>query len=118
MAVTTLSKAETRAGAASAATMKALIYRGPGKKALEDHPKPDIAAATDAIVKMTKTTICGTDLHPKAMFRVSPAAFSGTKAWASSIRLVQPSRHSSPEPGADLLITAAANEQLPAGHIH
>ena len=63
MAVTTLSKAETRAGAASAATMKALIYRGPGKKALEDHPKPDIAAATDAIVKMTKTTICGTDLH-------------------------------------------------------
>jgi alcohol dehydrogenase len=43
--------------------MKALVYRGPGKKALEDHPKPDIAAPTDAIVKIVKTTICGTDLH-------------------------------------------------------
>jgi alcohol dehydrogenase len=43
--------------------MKALVYRGPGKKALEDRPKPQIAAPTDAIVKITKTTICGTDLH-------------------------------------------------------
>lgn len=30
---------------------------------LEDRPKPAISAATDAIVKLTKTTICGTDLH-------------------------------------------------------
>jgi len=44
-------------------TMKALVYRGPGQKALEDRPKPDIAAPTDAIVRITKTTICGTDLH-------------------------------------------------------
>ena len=43
--------------------MKALVYQGPGKKALQDHPKPDIAAPTDAIVKISKTTICGTDLH-------------------------------------------------------
>jgi len=43
--------------------MKALVYLGPGKKALEDRQKPDIAAPTDAIVKITKTTICGTDLH-------------------------------------------------------
>ena len=43
--------------------MRALVYRGPGKKALEDHPKPDIKAPTDAIVKITKTTICGTGLH-------------------------------------------------------
>jgi alcohol dehydrogenase len=39
------------------------VYQGPAKKALEDRPKPDIAASTDAIVKITKTTICGTDLH-------------------------------------------------------
>jgi alcohol dehydrogenase len=43
--------------------MKALIYLGPGRKALEDRRKPEITAPTDAIVKMTKTTICGTDLH-------------------------------------------------------
>ena len=43
--------------------MKALVYLGPGRKTLEDRPKPDLAAATDAIVKLTRTTICGTDLH-------------------------------------------------------
>lgn len=43
--------------------MKALIYQGPGKMALEDRPVPQIVAATDAIVKIHKTTICGTDLH-------------------------------------------------------
>jgi alcohol dehydrogenase len=43
--------------------MKALVYHGPGKRALDDHPKPEITAPTDAIVKITKTTICGTDLH-------------------------------------------------------
>jgi alcohol dehydrogenase len=43
--------------------MKALAYLGPGKKALEERPKPTIAAATDAIVRVTRTTICGTDLH-------------------------------------------------------
>jgi len=43
--------------------LKALVYLGPGKKAFQDHPKPEIAAPTDAIVRITRTTICGTDLH-------------------------------------------------------
>ncbi|MGI4950503.1 MAG: zinc-dependent alcohol dehydrogenase family protein [Janthinobacterium lividum] len=43
--------------------MKALVYLGPGQKALQDRPKPGIAAPTDAIVRVTQTTICGTDLH-------------------------------------------------------
>jgi alcohol dehydrogenase len=43
--------------------MKALVYHGPGKKTWEDKPMPTIIAPTDAIVKITKTTICGTDLH-------------------------------------------------------
>jgi alcohol dehydrogenase len=43
--------------------MKALVYRGPGLKAVEDRPKPQIKDRGDAIVKMVKTTICGTDLH-------------------------------------------------------
>jgi alcohol dehydrogenase len=43
--------------------MKALVYLARGKKALDERPKPEIAAPTDAIVKITKTTICGTDLH-------------------------------------------------------
>ncbi|MFA6303177.1 MAG: zinc-dependent alcohol dehydrogenase family protein [Legionella sp.] len=43
--------------------MKAFIYQGTGKKAVEERPTPEIMHPTDAIVKMTKTTICGTDLH-------------------------------------------------------
>ena len=43
--------------------MKALVYHGPGKKALENRPMPRIDTATDAIVKLIRTTICGTDLH-------------------------------------------------------
>ncbi len=43
--------------------MQALVYQGPGKKSFVEHAKPTIEKATDAIVKITKTTICGTDLH-------------------------------------------------------
>jgi alcohol dehydrogenase len=43
--------------------VRALVYLGPGQKALREHPKPQIAAPTDAIVRVTRTTICGTDLH-------------------------------------------------------
>lgn len=44
-------------------TMKALVYHGPGKKSWEDKPMPTIKEPTDALVKILKTTICGTDLH-------------------------------------------------------
>lgn len=43
--------------------MKALVYHGPGKRVLEEKPKPSIQSPGDAIVRITKTTICGTDLH-------------------------------------------------------
>jgi alcohol dehydrogenase len=43
--------------------MKALVYHGPGSKAWEEVPNPKIQQATDVIVKMVTTTICGTDLH-------------------------------------------------------
>ncbi len=43
--------------------MKALVYKGAGKKTLEQRPIPEIHAPTDAVVRITKTTICGTDLH-------------------------------------------------------
>jgi len=43
--------------------MKALVYRGPGSKALEKRPDPELQEPDDAIVRITRTTICGTDLH-------------------------------------------------------
>ena len=39
--------------------MKALVYHGPGKRSLDEVPKPKIQAPTDVIVKVTMTTICG-----------------------------------------------------------
>jgi len=43
-------------------TMKGLVYHGPQKIAFEEVPLPTIEKPTDAIVKILKTTICGTDL--------------------------------------------------------
>ena len=43
--------------------MQALVYHGPNQKKLDERPKPTLIAPTDAIIRVTKTTICGTDLH-------------------------------------------------------
>jgi alcohol dehydrogenase len=43
--------------------MKALVYHGPGKRSWEEKPKPTVQKPTDAVVRIAKTTICGTDLH-------------------------------------------------------
>ena len=43
--------------------MKALVYLGPGAKAIEERTKPELQSPGDAIVQITRTTICGTDLH-------------------------------------------------------
>ena len=43
--------------------MKALVYHGPGKLVLDKRPIPTLQQPTDAIVRLSKTTICGTDLH-------------------------------------------------------
>ncbi|CAB3772614.1 zinc-dependent alcohol dehydrogenase family protein [Paraburkholderia humisilvae] len=43
--------------------MRALVYQGSSDKALEQRPIPEISASTDAIMKVTRTTICGTDLR-------------------------------------------------------
>ena len=43
--------------------MQALVFNGPGQKNIEDRPKPVIQRPGDANVRITYTTICGTDLH-------------------------------------------------------
>ncbi len=63
MTLITVPKPGASAQVAAAGKMKALVYQGPDQKALESRPIPEIDVSTDAIVKITKTTICGTDLH-------------------------------------------------------
>ena len=43
--------------------MRALVYHGPGQKAWEEVPGPEILDDGDVIVRVDATTICGTDLH-------------------------------------------------------
>lgn len=44
-------------------TMKALVFREPGQIALDDRPIPTIQNSRDAIVRVTLSTICTSDLH-------------------------------------------------------
>jgi threonine dehydrogenase-like Zn-dependent dehydrogenase len=43
--------------------MKAVVFHGIGDIRLEDAPEPRIQEPTDAIVRLTASAICGTDLH-------------------------------------------------------
>src|SRR3954470_10262087 len=43
--------------------MKAVVYKGPREIAVEEVPDARIEAPTDAVVRITTTNICGSDLH-------------------------------------------------------
>ncbi|NKQ51736.1 alcohol dehydrogenase catalytic domain-containing protein [Amycolatopsis sp. K13G38] len=43
--------------------MRAVVYRGPREVTVEQVPDPEIQQPTDAIVRITTTNICGSDLH-------------------------------------------------------
>lgn len=43
--------------------MKAVVFHGTGDIRLDEVPEPEIKVSTDAIVRLTASAICGTDLH-------------------------------------------------------
>ena len=43
--------------------MKALVYHGPGLRSWDEVPDPVLQDPGDVIVRITSSTICGTDLH-------------------------------------------------------
>ena len=62
--------------------MKALVYGGPGQRTWQSKPKPVVRDPGDAVVRITTSTICGTDLHilKGDVPTVTPAEFLDTKA--------------------------------------
>src|ERR1700681_4177573 len=59
------------------ATMKALVFHGPGHISLETVPIPK-ARAGEVVIRVTLTTICGTDLHIlKGEYPVKPGLIIG-----------------------------------------
>src|SRR5215469_4670502 len=64
------------------APMRALVYHGPGQKAWEEVPDPELTDDGDVIVQVDATTICGTDLHILAgdVPEVAPGRILGHEA--------------------------------------
>src|SRR5580692_3680239 len=61
----------------SAATMRALVFRGPNQIAIEQVPIPRPGPG-EAVIRVTLTTICGTDLHIlKGEYPVRPGLVIG-----------------------------------------
>jgi len=56
-------------------TMKAVIFKGPHKVAIEDRPVPKIQDPTDIIVKVEYTALCGSELHVFRGHQPSPTDF-------------------------------------------
>ena len=59
--------------------MKAVVYKGNGQIVLEERPMPEIIDDRDAVVKVTLTTICSSDIHIKhgAVPRAVPGMILG-----------------------------------------
>ena len=59
--------------------MKAVVYKENGKIEMEERPRPKIREKTDAVIKVTLTTICSSDLHIKhgAVPRAVPGTILG-----------------------------------------
>ena len=59
--------------------MKAFVYHGPKNMSLDEVPNPEILKPSDAIVRVTTSTICGTDKHIRSggMPEVEPGRVIG-----------------------------------------
>jgi threonine dehydrogenase-like Zn-dependent dehydrogenase len=58
-------------------TMKAAVYQGKGRLAIEEVPRPTPSAG-EAVIRVTTTTICGTDVHIlKGEYPVQPGLILG-----------------------------------------
>ncbi len=56
-------------------TMRAVVFKGPHKIAIEDRPVPKIQDPTDIIVKVIYSALCGSELHVFRGHQPSPTGF-------------------------------------------
>jgi threonine dehydrogenase-like Zn-dependent dehydrogenase len=74
---TMLAEQETAAIATHAATMRAAVFHGVNDVRLEEVPRPQ-AGPGEAVIRVTMTTICGTDLHiVRGEYAVKPGLILG-----------------------------------------
>lgn len=78
--------------------MKAVVWKGTGCIGVEERPVPELQKDTDAIIRVTLTTICSSDIHIKhgAVPRAVPGVILGhefvgvVEAVGASVRKVKP----------------------------
>jgi threonine dehydrogenase-like Zn-dependent dehydrogenase len=64
--------------------MRALVFEGPGLIAVRDVPTPELVEDGDAIVRVTASGLCGSDLHPYlGREPVAPGTIPGHEAVGS-----------------------------------
>ncbi|MGH3480949.1 MAG: hypothetical protein ACRDQD_29485 [Nocardioidaceae bacterium] len=81
--------------------MNAVTWQGVEDVRVEDVPDPHIEESTDAIMQISSTTICGSDLHlyrPLAMF-MEPGDISATSRWVGCPRSGMRCTRSAPATG-------------------
>jgi threonine dehydrogenase-like Zn-dependent dehydrogenase len=66
--------------------MKATLMYGAGDVRIEDVPDPAIHAPTDAVVRVMRAAICGSDLHP---YRSMPATDQGRQMGHEFLGIVE-----------------------------
>ena len=75
--------------------MKAAIFKGPGLIAVEERPKPEIQLPTDAVVRIVRTCVCGSDLwyyngdSPHDESGIGHEALGVVEATGSAVRSVK-----------------------------
>jgi glutathione-independent formaldehyde dehydrogenase len=66
--------------------VKAVVYRGTRNVAVEEVPDPAVEAPTDAVIRITTTNICGSDLH---MYEGRTSVEEGTILGHENMGIVQ-----------------------------
>jgi alcohol dehydrogenase len=84
--------------------MRALVYHGPGRKAWEEVPDPEIIDENDVIVRVDAVTICGTDL--RILAGDGPAAANGRILGHEAVGTVEEAGDGvrTPRPGDRVLV--------------
>ena len=62
--------------------MRGAVMHGPGDVRIEERGDPGIEEATDAIIRVSASCVCGSDLWPYRGFD-TPGQFVGGSFWAS-----------------------------------
>ena len=81
-------------------TMNALVWKGDGALSLERRPIPALQGPRDAIVRVTRSTICTSDLHIRSGALVYAEADDLLRLWENgdvdkiAIDTVLPSKYS------------------------